>query len=231
MSETLSDAAPLEGTAVDPVGSEAPVVSEEVVEGSAPQSEAPVVPAARFNGLMGKFNQTQNELTQVRAELESLRASQTESSQPVTAETGDIEVLKSQVSTLTTLLMEERVDSARRKALDEFPGAKPLADLITSDDPTQIREVARLIHERLGGIGTEGAGKEPVVEGAAGEAPASAEGTAPVAAPAAPVVGGGVAFSGDSAMTERVVDAVKNRDFGAYIRAKRELAEASQLEG
>lgn len=226
MSEPLSNAAPAEAEAVAPVGSPAPSADGEVVEGSAPQSEdEAVVPAARFNGLMGKFNQTQNALAEARAEIESLRAFQNSQEQPV-ENSAEVEALRNEIASLRETLMTDKVEKARRAALEEFPAAKPLADLITSDDPEQIREVARLISERLGGSAPAAEANEATGEEAA---PPAAEAPAPETP--APVVGGGAAFSGSASISDRVAEAVKNRDFKAFLRAKNEEAEMATLGG
>jgi hypothetical protein len=203
----------------------APESGQEVVEESARGVQT--VDAARFNGLMGRFNRTQSELEQARqriAELEATRQGATEDS--VT----DTSALESQVAALQSMLMEERLDKARAQAVQEFPGAKAFADLIIADSPEAIREMAQLLHERVG----QAAPADPAAAAAGDDAgnPEPAPESAPaVAAPAAPQVAGGTSIS-DAPVDaqERVVDAIKRRSFSDYLRAKSEQMHAASGE-
>lgn len=222
MSGTLTDPAPSDESAVPSIEDQAPGAVGEVVEGSAPGEQ--MIPVSRFNGLMGKFNQTQNELQKVRAELEGLRNQSPEESNPMSSEPS---ALEQQVATLTTMLMRERAENARRQVLDDHPELKPFADLLVGDDPDELRAVAEVFSERLKSVlpaSQEPASEEvePPAEPAAvtPEEPVTApEGAAP---PAVPVAGGGVPFSEGAATEDRVAETIKNRDFLGYLKAKRE---------
>ena len=141
----------------------------------------------------------------------------------------DVSGLQTQVNSLTSMLMEERLDSARAKAIQDFPGAAAFADLIIADSPEAVRDMARVLHERVE------QGKvlptPPTEEGPEGEPPAlvpAVVAPTPVA-PVAPVVAGGTSIEGPTADAQaNVVDAIKNRSFAGFLKAK---WEATQGEG
>lgn len=122
------------------------------------------------------------------------------------------------------MLMQERLENARSRVLDEFPEAKPFADLIIAETPEDMREMARLIAERAKAAGFGGS-PAPVTSQDDTEATstpdASASGEAPTQeAPEPPVVGGGTTFSGEASADERVKDAIKAGDFKGFLAAK-----------
>lgn len=237
MSNVLTDPAPVQESEAPSVEGNTGTPSE--VEGG---STGGVVDAARFNGLMGRFHQEQARAKELEAELEALRSQQQppaqETTQPVSETNGaTIEALQAQVSQLTELLTTSTTESAKEKALAEFPEAKPFADLIVASNPAEMREMAQLIAERVKSAGftltpstetaettTTATGDAPAGE-TTGEATAtSTETTAPAAAPA-PVTGGGATFDANASVQDRVTEAIKNKDFPAFLRAKSEAAE------
>jgi hypothetical protein len=173
---------------------------------------------------MGRFNRTQNELQEARRQLEERVASPTIEETPSVVDTA----LTEQVSVLTNLLLEERNANARTKVLQDFPHLKVFEDLLVADTPEELREVAGILSDRLKQVGvgstdtaatdtttTETPADQAIVETASGEPPASTE---------APVTGGGQTFSTDAAISDRLVEAVKNKDFGSFLKASREKA-------
>lgn len=243
MSNVLTDPALTQESEVPSVEGSAGTPGE--VEGG---STGGVVDAARFNGLMGRFHQEQQRAQQheartkeLEAELEALRSQQApaqETTQPVSETSGaTIEALQAQVSQLTELLTTSTTESAKEKALAEFPEAKPFADLIVASNPAEMREMAQLISERVKSAGfvlapstetetTTTTGEQPAGE-ATGEAATgtTTETTAGEATTQVPVTGGGATFDAGASVQDRVTEAIKNKDFGAFLRAKTEAAE------
>lgn len=224
MSEALSPDAPNEGAAVP----ETPA-PEVAVEGASAGAETPpnVVSAERFNGLMSRYQSDKSEWESktraMEAELNILRNKEQETP---AVPNEDVAELKAQVQELTGMLLSERQDAAKSKVLDEFPLAKPFADLIVGGTPEEMAQVAQTLHERMellqsGGESTESPSTEaaPVVSTAGTE-------EAPPAAPAAPEHSGTAAATGQQALTDAVGEAIANRDFEAFLRAKSELVDA-----
>lgn len=224
MSTTLPKDAPTNDTAAPSVEEPAPEIGGEVAEESVGSSEDPkVVPAERFNGLMRTFNQTQSELNETRTRLAKLEArlNEQQTSKEPEAPVSDTSSLEARIEQLTEMLTTERRGNALKDALDEYPEAKPFADLIVADTPEDVREMARLIAERAKAANpgttqtteevteeTEPAGEETTV------AETEAESTEP------PVAGGGAAFSTEASTDDRVVDAIKKGDFASFVNAK-----------
>lgn len=212
MSDTLTDAAPVEPTAVAPVGEPAPVTNSEVDEGSGDRN----VPVERFNGLMSSFNRLQSEKADLEKQLSELRSNlETKPTQETPAPVSDD--TSAQIRELRDMLVEERLKSARRDVLDEFPEAKPFADLIVADSPDDLRSMARLIAERVKGIAP---GPAPV----ATDVVENTEVTTPVVETQpvveVPVAGGNTLVEGNPNSEDRVVEAIKNRSFSDYLTAK-----------
>lgn len=207
----------------------------EVGDGSAPQSDGSEVDwQARFNGLMGRFNRTQNEFKALQdrlAELEqtSQPAHETSEEQPV-ADNDAITQLQEQVSALTQLLTQGEMKKAQATILDKYPEVKPLAHLIVgADTPEAFEEVAKSLSDALKSAGTDAPATDagdttaPAADAAAGAGEgAAAEGTAPVTAP---VTAGGTTFDGQAASQEKVTEAISNGSWSDYLRAKSEVAE------
>lgn len=190
---------------------------------------------ARFNGLMGRFNRTQNELAAERAAKAELEA---RLQAPTTPEENDSDVpdndaiaqLQAQVAQLTGLITENSQKEARAAILESHPEVKPLAGFITGAD--SIEEYTALVEQLSTAIKSAG-GEQPVVVADATVAP---EGTAPAETattspdvPTVPVTTGGTAFSGEAALEEKVTEAIQKGSFGDYFRAKTELAESSSV--
>lgn len=175
-------------------------------------TEQATVPAERFNGLMRRFNQEQSERKRLESEINQLRQTPRES--PQVSEPNDSD-LREEVRQLRTLLIQERIDGARTKAIEDYPFAAPLADLIVGSSPEEIREMAEDIHNRLKPKeSTEAPKDEP-----------KAETPAPTPAPAPPVTGGAVPVAGNPATEDKVADALKRRNFRDYFTAKKEAAD------
>lgn len=233
MSTTLPEDAPTNDQAAPSVEEPAPEVDGAVAEDSVGSGEEPkTVPAERFNGLMSKFNQTQSELEATRqslAELEArLDAQQTSEGEQSEVSDTDTSSLEARVNELSQMLIQERLESARSQALNDYPEAAPFADLIVADTPDDVREMARLIAERAktatpGTTTTEDTEETPLSsEGEAttepeGEVTTEGEGEA-VTEP--PVAGGGAAFSTEASTDDRVVDAIQKGSFADFVNAK-----------
>lgn len=219
MSATLPEDAHVEAAAAPSVEDQAPASTDAVAEDSVGNG-GNVVPADRFNGLMGRFNRTQNELEAARAQIAELEArlSGSEPTQENKPPVSDNSALEAQVQQLQQMLLEERMESARDKALKEFPEAAPFADLIVADTPADVREMARLIAERAKAASPGTPPPTQAVE--AEEVPASAEAVpeAPVVEP--PVAGGGAAFSSEASAEDRVGTAIQKGSFSDFINAK-----------
>jgi hypothetical protein len=174
------------------------------------------VDAARFNGLMGKFNQTQSALDEARRRIAELEAATPAKEEPAVSDTSAVSALESKVNSLTELLLQERLESAKAQAIKDFPGASAFADLIIADSPEAVRDMAKVLHERVQGA-------KPAVDDGEGEAPPAAPAAveAPAPAPVVPVVAGGVSIETPTADPEGdVVKAIKERSFSDFLRAK-----------
>lgn len=223
MSATLPEDAPVVAPEVPSVEEPTPESGGAVAEESVGSGEG-TVPAARFNGLMSKFNQTQSELEQMRAQFAELEArlDGSEPTQENTPPVSDNSALEAQVNELRQLLIQERIESARDKALAEYPEAAPFADLIVADTPDDVREMARLIAERAKAANPA---PQPVTEAGAevpAEEPPAPTGEVAAETPPAepPVAGGGAAFSTEASAESRVTEAIQKGSFSDFINAK-----------
>lgn len=225
MSDTLTEIAPEGDVAVsDSVESlDAPTTPEAVVEASGPGEK--VIPVERFNGLMSKFNQTQEALSQERARAEALeeliRTQEAQRTPEPEADVAEIAELQEHVSVLSDMLMEERLESAKAKVEKDYPEAVPFLDLIQTTDARQYKAMAKELAERVR------AASAPASEQEATQEPAvPAAEVAPVN-PDVPVSGGGSGFISESqtlSVEERIADAIARKDFQALLRAKEEQA-------
>lgn len=230
MSELLTETAPLDDFEV----SEAPQ-SFDAVESDSGEGLGKHVPAERFNGLMSKFNKTQGELDaerQYRLQLED-RLNQFEAANiditPKENTVAEVTDLQTQVEALTQMLARQQVESVRRDVLTEFPDIAPFVDLIEAPDPESFRSLASTLNERVQVLkisdGATGVTPNDIIEAvdAAGVVSSAPEVDIPI-------FGGG---SGSMAPAEgsqdRISEAIKNRDFGAFMRAKTEQT-SSELE-
>ena len=229
MSELLAETAPLEDSAV--------MASDDsgAVESDSGEGLGKHVPAERFNGLMSKFNKTQGELDaerQYRLQLEE-RLNQIEAANidinPKENTVTDVTNLQSQVEMLTNLLAKQQVESVRRDVLTEFPDIAPFVDLIEAPDPESFRSLASTLNERVQVL--------KISDGATPVVPSDIiETVDPVGSVSAepeidvPVFGGGSgAMAPAEGSEDRIAEAIRNRDFGAFMRAKTEQA-SSELE-
>lgn len=231
LSELLTDSAPDSEDAAYEVPSEGLAVEE----GSG-VSEAKVVAAERFNGLMSKFNKTQTELDserQYRIELETrLQDLEARTNDIKTEEHSmtDVSGLQSQVEMLTQMLAHQQVESVRKDVLTQYPDIEPFIDLIEAPDVDAFRGLANTLNERIQIMKNVNAGVvvSPYEESVE-QAPVAIE---PVQTPIVepPIFGGGSgAMAPAEGSEDRISEAIKNRDFGAFMRAKTEQT-SSELE-
>lgn len=234
MSESLPGAAPLEGEAVGSVEDPAPPSGEEVVTESAPgQPDAPkYVEASRFNGLMGRFNRTQSELERARQRIAELESQLTGPPVQEDSMSNDaVQALQAQVASLQSLLVEQQLEQVRNQAIQEFPGAAPFADLIVANTPEEVRDMARLLHERV--QAAVGSTQEPPADESEEQEqePSGAQTTPPAEppAPTPPQVAGGTSIGDTQPDPQtRVVEAIQKGNFSDYLRAKWEATKASE---
>lgn len=216
MSQTLTPDAPSQDLAADPQGTPAPTSGGEVAVGSAGGGD--FIEKARFDGLMSSYNKTKNELegrlAAATQEIDSLRAAQ-EQNGPQVSQTNDIAGLQEQVGQLSQLLVKQQIESATKDALEKYPEAKPLADLIVGNSPEEIEDVARTIADRLKGIsaGAPDPEVEPVVD------PQVNPEVKPEITPVAPVVGGGTAAPDTEALVTKKAEALASGNLGAFLEA------------
>ena len=230
MSESLSEFAP----DIDLAAPDAPELIE-AVEDESGVGGAKQVPAERFNGLMSKFNKTNEELAterQYRLDLEArLQALEfTEYDMQVKEpQMADVSNLQNQVELLTQMLAQQQVANVRKDVLTEFPDIAPFVDLIEAPDPESFRSLAQTLNERVQVMKTASGGIGDIQESLPDPvAPVLEEQVVPQID--APVFGGGSGAMAPAPGTEdRVAEAIKNRDFGAFMRAKTEQA-SSELE-
>lgn len=222
MSDTLTTDAPALGSAAPSVEEVAPETTGEANGGS---EDGELIPVARFNGLMSSFNKAQTRVAALEAEVSELRSGlnskpEQEKPAPVSDE------LLAVVTQLREELTGERMKNARRAVLDDYPEAKPFADLIVADSEEELREMAKVISERVKGIAPAPAGTPEVP---VAETTSTTETPAPPGAPveSEPVItGGGSAIDGDSPLSGRVADAIKNRSFSDFLTARWEQMES-----
>lgn len=232
MSDTLTEIAPEGGAAVsDSVESlDAPVQPEAVVEASGPGEK--VIPVERFNGLMSKFNHTQEALSQERARAEALEERlanlEAQRTPEPEADVAEIAELQEHVSVLSEMLMEERLESAKAKVEKDYPEAVPFLDLIQTNDARQYKAMAKELAERVR------AASAPASEQEAPQEPAVPAAAAAPVNPDVPVTGGGSGLISESqtlSIEERIADAIERKDFQALLRAKEEQAAAPLVLG
>lgn len=204
MVDALTPEAPAEAPAVvvTPTSPPAQAVAD---------SGSPEITKERFDGLMSAHQKALHELETERAARATLEASiPTTEGQSTVAD----EALYEKVNQLTAALEQERLESARRQALEDFPAAAPLGDLIIGSTPEQIRTMAQTIAERLtASAALEG---EAIVttEGEALAAPVTGEALAPVIP-----MSTGETFEGSAAAGDQVRAAIKSGDWDQYINA------------
>lgn len=226
MSESLPGTAPLEDSAATSVEAPAPESVEEVVTESAPGQQPQMVEASRFNGLMGRFNRTQNELNEALQRIAELESNAGTPPAQEESNVSNVEGLQSQIASLQAMLMEQTLDKARAEALQEFPGAKAFADLIVANTPEEVREMAKVLHERVS-ANTPTTTEESATEGATSEAATQEPPVEPT--PTAPQVAGGTTVTEAPVNPqERVVEAIQRGSFSDYLRAKWEATKASE---
>ena len=212
MSDTLTDAAPAENEAVPPVGVEAPVVTSEVDAGS---GDGRFVPVERFNGLMSSFNRAQTQVSALERQLSELRSElNTKPAQEEPKQVSD--EISTRLQRLEELLVEERMKNVRHSVLDDYPEVKPFADLIVADTEEDLRQMAKLLSERVKGLvpaptNTEVTEPEPTTQVTEPAVPAVEE---------PPVVGGGTAYVGGAAVEDKVTDAIRRRSFKDFLAAR-----------
>lgn len=225
MSEPLTETAPdSEFAAFE----DAPGAFEAAVEDSG-SGGGKTVPAERFNGLMSKFNKTNEQLAyerQQRMDLES-RLERLELNEydfmPKEPDMPDVTNLQQQVEILTQMLAQQQVDSVRREVLTEYPDIAPFVDLIEAPNAESFKELAKTLNERVQVLKVvgDGQGESPETVIVSEAEAAVADAGAPEAE--VPVFGGGSgAMSPAPSSEDRIADAIRNKDFGAFMRAKTE---------
>ena len=149
----------------------------------------------------------------------------------------DASTTAAEVAALKEMLLQERLDAAKARALQEHPEAAPFADLIVANSPEEVRDLAKTIADRVKSAFAASApapSEEPAPSEATTEAPAAPAAAAPAApapaAPAAPVVGGAATVPGDLNPNERLKQAIATRDFPAYLQAKFEMSSQAPAE-
>lgn len=225
MSESLTDAAPVEDTAATSVEDSAPVVQSEVDAGSGDRS----VPVERFNGLMSSFNREKARVADLERQLSELRSElNTKPDQEKPVQVPENDDIRTELASLRELLVEERMKNIRRSVLDEYPDAKPFADLIVADTEDDLRQMAKLISERLKGNSTETTTPEATEVPTEAAATETAEAVEEVQEP--PVTGGGSLYDGNVVPSERVADAIRKRNFKDFLAAKWEQLDMATTE-
>jgi len=210
MSDALTPEAP---EAVEAAA--APPAAEAVEVGSVDSTE--VIPKERFNGLMSTYNR---EKAAWEAEREAMLAENERLSEAGTESDVSDEVL-TELQALRQELLNEKLSNARKAAIEKYPGAKPLADLIIGNSPDEIEAMAAEISSRLEGLTAPAGAPEADASGEVEPAPAAA-------APVAPQVGGAAAFDADATVDDEMHAALDSKDFGAFLRAAAQRAENSQ---
>lgn len=215
MSEPLTDAAP--GVEADAVSSVEDVSAQTQPTAVVEASGVPegYIEKDRFNGLMSKFHQMQNERDALAAEVEAIRTQLSTRPEPEAPENmSELAELQGQVEALTSLLMSKQVEEEKAKVLAEFPEAAPFSDLIVANTPDEYRRMAEEIANRAKGIAPATA-SEPVVESeTTTETPTTDE---PPVLSGAPATGLSTPVGADDEATE----ALRKGDFQSYFKAKK----------
>lgn len=219
---TLTPDAPGDGAAAALDGV-APATGSEVTGGSAETDLSNYVEKSRFDGLMGTYNREKDtwlkERQQYEAELASLRnPTPTQEEAPVADDTA-LSAVNDKVDGLVRLLMEERLKNARHEAVEQYPEAKPFADMLVGSTPEEVMQAAANVAERAKTL-------IPAPVTPAGDGTPAPEGGTAETPPAAPVTGGTVAVEGNPSAADKVAQAIANRDWSAFLAAKVEDATA-----
>lgn len=222
MSTSLSSDAPVEDLEAGSVEPDAPT-SESEVDGTSVGTPKPaMVEASRFNGLMSALNKEKAERAALEAELANLQRG----TQTVT----DDNVALDEIRNLRAELAAERLENAKAKVLDEFPDAKLFADLIVGDSPQELREVAKVLSERVALIKPA-----QVAEADSGKAqgdPVSGNTDAGEPEPPAPTgASGGGSVDEAVGAGERVSEAIAKGDWSAYLASKFESQQMNETVG
>lgn len=222
MSEALAPDAPGSDSAASSVEDNAPGDGTAVADGSA-GATTEMVEASRFNGLMSAHQKALSDLEAARTAQAALEARLTQQETTQVTEAND-SALAAEVAQLRRELQAERLESVKARVLEQYPEAKPLADLIVGDTPEQIESVAAQIAQRLqAAAGTTSAVDEAAVAAAAAQA-TEAEEAAAVAAAAntAPVVVGGTTPPASAGQEERVAAALAKGSWAEFWAARTE---------
>lgn len=213
MSEALTPEAPELDSEVPAVADQAPEDSTAVESGSA-GATADTVEASRFNGLMSAHQKALAELATERTQRAALEARLTQQEEtPQVTDSND--ALAAQVESLRNELQTERLAGVKARVLEQYPEAKPLADLIVGSTPEEIESVAAAIAERLQAIVAPPAEVVTTDEGVTPPEPVI---TAPVVH--APVVVGGTAPPAIPGQEERVAAALQEKSWDKFWAAK-----------
>lgn len=212
MSDALTPEAPEPQAEVPSVEDPTPVDGTAVASGSAGTTETKMVEVERFNGLMSSHQRALADLENERQLRVALEARLTQQETVQVADDSTVE----EVRALREELALERLEAAKAKALDKYPAARPLADLIVGTTAREIEDVTAAIATRLQTLipaATETAPAEEVATEQAAETPAAEAAVAPVTAggAAAPVV--------DEDATAKRQEALAKGDWNAFWEA------------
>lgn len=226
MSDVLTPGAPESDAAASSVEVPAPADEMAALDGSAGN----LIPVERFNGLMARMNQERQ--ARVEAEQQLAVALMAQRTEPETTSVAD-ETTAQELRELREELRLERLENARQQVLDEFPGAKPFADLIQGNNKEELRSIARLVEQRMQAVLTpqqEAAAAEGEAAPAAAPAePAVTTPTPQVVTPTAPVVAGGASVDTQASTTDRIQEAIRTGNFEDYLAAKSDAAGVGNL--
>jgi hypothetical protein len=230
LNELLTESSPENGSTVDEA-----LVPDSAVGTDSGTSEGKTVSAERFNGLMSKFNKTHEELDTERqyrmdleARLHELEAKANEN-QPKDNKMTDVTNLENQVQVLTQMLAQQQIEGVKRSVLEEFPDVAPFVDLIEAGDAESFRSLAKTLNERVQVLKISSGALDGTPDNSIIEATPEVAAVESNNAIDAPVFGGGSgAMAPSPDAQDRIAEAIRNKDFGAFMRAKTE-ATASEL--
>lgn len=220
MSDILaSDAPGDEGTAPEGTPPTPPAADVDSVDSTE------VIPKERFNGLQSKYQSEKSEWEREREAMttELERLSQAEPENDVSDEV--LEELRQ----LRAERAADKLGAARRDAIDKYPGAAPLADLIVGETPEEIEQMAKELQHRLSGLTPATEGQDDADSTDASNEDSGDDGTPP-APPKAPVVGGGTDFDENATIEDNISAAVASKDFTAFLRATEARSDSRDAE-
>lgn len=214
----MSDALPDNALDSEPA---APAPGDGTAVGNGSVGGEDVVPAIRFNGLMSKYQSEKSEWDTTRAAFEAELVSLRNREEEPVVDDG----LRDEVQLLRTELASERLNTARERAIEKYPNAAPLADLIVGNSKQEIEEAAQAIHQRLELL----LKTEPVTTGEQDDTGGTGDTESVVTGssedePEAPVIGSPAGTPDASVLSQEKATALASGDLTGFIRAQRELS-------